>query len=64
MGRVRGRSLHLSKVLSKGSKTKFTASIGITLGFVELRLGLGLGLLIVRGVCGVPMMMVNVSSAA
>jgi hypothetical protein len=31
-------------VLTKGSKTKTTASNGITLGFVGLGLGLGLGL--------------------
>jgi hypothetical protein len=31
-------------VLTKGSKTKTTASIGITLGFVGLGLGLGLAL--------------------
>ena len=40
LGRIRSRSLHISKVLFKGSKTETAASIGIALGF----LGLGLRL--------------------
>ncbi len=53
LGRVRGRSLHLSKVLPKGSKTKTTVlGIDITLGLLGFGLGLQLSTVLARSLFG------------